>query len=166
MNPSHFAAPRASSRSVGQYRWVLLWLSIGCVTAILLLANAVRDYVFVSRLLATQQVRHQMTQIAAQIEQQLRRSAPTSDTLESALGGSSFGAESINLRDQEGTLLEHLGVRFPASSFSLQEEHNAFSRREPLAYASTSGSRQFLEGFSCRTQSNHRSLTADSKLVT
>src|SRR5438552_439407 len=132
MNPSHFAAPRASSRSVGQYRWVLLWLSIGCVTAILLLANAVRDYVFVSRLLATQQVRHQMTQIAAQIEQQLRRSAPTSDTLESALGGSSFGAESINLRDQEGTLLEHLGVRFPASSFSLQEEHNAFSRREPL----------------------------------
>ncbi len=98
MNPSHFALPRASSSSVGQYRWVLLWLSIGCVTAILLLANAVRDYVFVSRLLANQQVRHQMTQIAAQIEQ-IRRSAPTSDTLQSALGSSSFGAESINLRD-------------------------------------------------------------------
>lgn len=132
MNPSHFSLPRSCSSSVGQYRWVLLWLSIGCVTAILLLANALRDYVFVSRLLATQQVRHQMTQIAAQIEQQVRRSAPTPDTLQSALGSSSFGAESINLRDQAGALLEHLGVRFPAPSFSLQEEHNAFSRREPL----------------------------------
>jgi hypothetical protein len=131
MNPSHFALPRASSSSVGQYRWVILWLSIGCVTAILLLANAVRDYMFVSRLLATQQVRHQMAQIAAQIEQQLRRSAQTSDTLQSALGGS-FGAASIDLRDQEGTLLEHLGAGFPASSFSLEEERNAFSRREPL----------------------------------
>ena len=60
-NSSHFALSRASSSSVGQYRWVILWLSIGCVTAILLLANAVRDYVFVSRLLATQQVRHQMS---------------------------------------------------------------------------------------------------------
>jgi hypothetical protein len=55
--------------SASRYRWVIVWLGIGCAIAILLLANAVRDYVFVSRLLATQQVRHQMTQIAAQIEQ-------------------------------------------------------------------------------------------------
>ena len=129
--PSSIASGK-SSHSAGRYRWVIVWLSIGCATAILLLANAVRDYVFVSRLLATQQVRHQMTQIAAQIEQQLRRGAPTSDTVQSALAGSSLRAGSINLRDTHGTLLEHLGVSFPASSFSLEEEHSAFSRREPL----------------------------------
>jgi len=110
-NSSHFALPprlpAPSANTAGSDCG-----SIGCVTAILLLANAVRDYVFVSRLLATQQVRHQMTQVAAQIEQLLRRSAPTSDTLQSALGGS-FGAASINLRDQEGTFA-------PASLYSLK----------------------------------------------
>ncbi len=56
-----FSVNTSSSRAAGRYRWVLLWFSIGCVIAVILMVNAVRDYVFVSRLLATQQVRHQMT---------------------------------------------------------------------------------------------------------
>jgi hypothetical protein len=121
-----------SSRSAGRYRWVVVWLSIGCAIAILLTANAVRDYLFVSRLLAIQQVRHQITQIAAQIGQHLRRNPLTPDTLQSALAGSPIGEASINLRNGEGTLLEHLGGSFPASSFSVGEEHSAFSQREQL----------------------------------
>jgi Stage II sporulation protein E (SpoIIE) len=121
-----------SSRPNGRYRWVIVWLSISCATAILLLANAVRDYMFVSRLLSTQQVRHQMAQVAAQVEQQLRRSVSTEDALQNIFGSSPPGAASINLRDTDGTLLDHLGAGFPASSFSLEEEHDAFSRRQPL----------------------------------
>jgi sigma-B regulation protein RsbU (phosphoserine phosphatase) len=87
---------------------------------------------FVSRLLAIQQVRRQMTQIAAEIGQHLRRNELTPNTLNTALAGSPIGEESINLRNPEGTLLEHLGGAFPASSFSFAEEHSAFFRREQL----------------------------------
>jgi serine phosphatase RsbU (regulator of sigma subunit) len=87
---------------------------------------------FVSRLLAVQQVRHQMTQIAAQVGQHLRRNELTSDSLQSALAEVPIGEASINLRNAEGTLLEHLGGSFPVSSFSPEEEHSAFSRREQL----------------------------------
>jgi hypothetical protein len=120
------------SRSAGRYRWVIVWLSIGSAIAFLLLANAVRDYVFVSRVLATQQVRRQMTQLVAQVEQQLRRNDLAPDTLERALAGASRGEEAINLRSSEGVLLEHLGSSFPESPFSLDEVHNAFMRREQL----------------------------------
>jgi stage II sporulation SpoE-like protein len=120
------------SRSAGRYRWVVVWLSIGCAMALLLLANAVRDYAFVSRILAIQQVRHQMTQIAAEVEQRLRRNDIKEGILQSALAGSPRGEESINLRNTDGVLLEHLGRDFPHTEFSREEEHNAFSRREAL----------------------------------
>jgi hypothetical protein len=45
---------------------------------------------FVSRLLAVQQVRRQMTQIAAQIGQHLRRNELTSDSIRTALAGGGY----------------------------------------------------------------------------
>src|SRR5579863_7431462 len=92
-----FTGTATSSGSAGR-RWVVAWLGIGCAIAIVLLANAVRDYTFVSHLLATQQVRRQMTQIAAQVEQQLRRNELTADTLETALATSTVDEEAIDLR--------------------------------------------------------------------
>jgi hypothetical protein len=137
-----------STRSAGPYRWVIVWLSIGCVIALLLTANAVRDYFFVSRLLAIQQVRHQMTQIAAQVGQHLRRNPLAPGTLQSSLAGSAIGEASINLRSGDGTLLEHLGGSFPPSSFSIGEEHTALFRREPLVRAvSTPGGDLVVEAF-------------------
>lgn len=132
MTFSRFANTDTQPLSGGRYRWVIVWLSVGCAIAFLLLANAVRDYVFVSRLLATQQVRHQMTQLSVQVEQLLRRKELSTDTLQSALASSLPKAESINLRNAEGVVLEHLGGSFPATAFSLEEEHIAFSQREPL----------------------------------
>ena len=38
-------------------RWVTAWLIAGAALALLLLANSIRDYLFVWRLLAVQQVR-------------------------------------------------------------------------------------------------------------
>jgi sigma-B regulation protein RsbU (phosphoserine phosphatase) len=109
-----------------------VWFSVGGVIATILMVNAVRDYLFVSRLLATQQVRHQMSQLAAQVEQYLRGHEVTPGTLERAMAGSSPYAESINLRNSEGVLLEHVGISFPTSAFTTEEEHSAFSRREQI----------------------------------
>ena len=122
----------ADSRSAGRYRWVVVWLSVGAMIAFLLIANTVRDYVFVSRLLATQQVRHQMTQIAAQVEQQLRRSELTSDTLQTALSGSERGDEAVDVRSSDGSVLQHLGPSFPDSTISMEQARAAFSQREAL----------------------------------
>ncbi len=127
-----FSVNTSSSQAAGRYGWVLVWFSIGCVIALILAVNAVRDYVFVSRLLATQQIRHQMTQIAAQVEQDFRSHDDPGDTLQSALASTSLQAESINLRSPEGDLLAHRGSEFPGAAFSLEEEHAAFSRRQPL----------------------------------
>jgi hypothetical protein len=55
------------------YRWVTACLWISAVFALLLLANSIRDYRFVSRLIATEQVRHKMSQQAIALEPQLRQ---------------------------------------------------------------------------------------------
>ncbi len=126
------AKTAADSRSAGRYRWVTVWLSIGGLIALLLIANTVRDYIFVSRILATQQVRHQMTQLAAQVEQHLRHSEVSSDTLQAALSGTARGEEAVDLRTSDGVLVEHLGSSFPAAAFSLDEVHQSFAQHEAL----------------------------------
>jgi len=53
----------ASRRDLARtYRWVTVWLIAGAVLALLLLANSIRDYRFVSRLLTVQQVRQELSQ--------------------------------------------------------------------------------------------------------
>jgi len=111
---------------------VTVWLAMGAAIALLLSANAVRDYLFVSRLLATQQVRRQMAQLAAQVEQQSRRSEVAPHTLESVLAESLRGDEAINLRDLDGAQLDHVGRELPASAFTFEQERDAFIRHEPL----------------------------------
>ena len=49
-------------------RWLIAWLIVAALPAVLLLANSVRDYLFVWRILATQQVRHQMAGYAVALE--------------------------------------------------------------------------------------------------
>jgi sigma-B regulation protein RsbU (phosphoserine phosphatase) len=124
--------PAAQPRSASRYRWIVAWLSVGCAIAFLLLGNAVLDYRFVARLLATQQVRHQMSQMSSQVEQEIRRDGVTPDTLQKALADTPRDAESINLRNSEGTVLQHVGEAFPANAFSLEEERRAFAQRQPL----------------------------------
>ena len=122
----------SDSRSAGLYRWVLAWLSMSCAIGFGLLGSTIRDYRFVSQLLATQQVRHQMTLTAAQIEQNLRRNDLANDTLEAVLAGTQRGDESIELRSADGVLLQHLGTAFPTSAFTIDEVHDSLAKREPL----------------------------------
>ena len=141
----------SDSRSAGLYRWVLVWLGMGCAIGFVLLGSTIRDYRFVSRLLATQQVRHQMTQTAALVEQHLRRNDLTADTLQAALAGTQRGDAAIELRTTEGELLQHLGTAFPASAFTLDEIHDSLAKRESLyRTVSSAGTDLVVEVFPMR----------------
>ena len=50
------------------YRWVTAWLIAGAVLALLLLANWIRDYLFVWRILAVQQVRRRLSEQVVALE--------------------------------------------------------------------------------------------------
>lgn len=55
------------------YRLIYIPLAAGAILSLILLTNSIRDYVFVSRLLATQQIRHRMREYIATLDQQLKR---------------------------------------------------------------------------------------------
>ena len=123
----------ASARS---YRWVRAWLIAGVLLALLLLANSIRDYLFVSRILAVQQVRRQISQHAATLEQELRQNwTPGTSRLkvlteEIARSGSVEPAW-IVLKSPEGTILEQEGTP-EVQPFSSADETEHFKTRQPL----------------------------------
>jgi hypothetical protein len=130
----------SKARSERIYRWVTVWLSLSAAIALLLLANSIRDYFFVARLIATQQIRHEMSQRAATLERQLRQDPTTRASAVTSLmeaGGHPVWTE---LRGLDGKVLEHAGG--PAQRlFSDDEERNHSRNREPLykVVATTSG---------------------------
>lgn len=141
----------SDSRSASLYRWVIVWLFMSNVIGFILAGSTIRDYRFVSRLLATQQVRHQMTQTAAQIEQHLRRNNLAADTLQAALAGTQRGDEALELRNADGVLLQHLGTDFPASAFSSDEVRDSLIKREALyRTVSSAGGDLVVEAFPMR----------------
>ena len=121
----------STARSGRIYRWVIAWLSVSAAIALLLLANSIRDYFFVARLIATQQTRHEMSQQAITLERRLRqdptRKAAAVTSLMEA-GGHLVWAE---LRGPDGKVLENAGG--PSKRlFSDDEERKHARTREPL----------------------------------
>ena len=117
------------------YRWVTAWLIAGAVLALLLLANSIRDYLFVWRLLAVQQVRQELSQQMVALEQMLRRS-PTPgpsplELLAEAIDGASDKPLWIEIRRPDGSVLARRGSA-GARQFSSEEESAHFRNREPL----------------------------------
>ena len=117
------------------YRRVTVWLIAGAVLAVLLLANSIRDYLFVSRLLTVQQVRRELSASMAALEQKLRRSpTPGLSPLE-PLAGATDGASDtptwIEIRRPDGSVLARRGSA-GARLFSSDEESSHFRNREAL----------------------------------
>jgi hypothetical protein len=140
MNSISQAFETTKTRSVRIYRWVIAWLCVSAVIALLLLANSIRDYRFVSRLIATQQVRHQMSQHAAALERQLRQDPLTRETAVNSLIEAGGNPVWIELRSPDGKVLEHVGGA-AQRLFSEDEEHNHARNHEPLysVVATTAG---------------------------
>ncbi|MGC1451996.1 MAG: PP2C family protein-serine/threonine phosphatase [Candidatus Sulfotelmatobacter sp.] len=131
MNSISQAFETSKTRSVRIYRWVTAWLGISAVIALLLLANSIRDYGFVSRLIATEQVRHQMSQHATALERQLRQDPLTRGSAVNSLMEAGGNPVWIELRGPDGKVLEHAGGSAPRL-FSEDEEHTHARNHEPL----------------------------------
>jgi sigma-B regulation protein RsbU (phosphoserine phosphatase) len=113
------------------YRWVIAWLSLAALIAILLLANTIRDYFFVARVIATQQIRHQMNQSAAVLERELRRDPNSRVSAMNSLIEPGSHAVWIELRNPDGNVIEHAGN--PSQRlFAYDEERNHARNHEPL----------------------------------
>ena len=131
MNSISQAFETSKTRSVRIYRWVTAWLFISAVIALLLLANSIRDYRFVSRFIATAQVRHQMSQRATALEHQLRQNPLTREAEVNALMEAGGNPVWIELRGPDGKVLEHAGG--PAQRLFSHEDEISHSRNhEPL----------------------------------
>jgi Stage II sporulation protein E (SpoIIE) len=118
------------------YRWAATWLIAGGVLALLLLANSVRDYLFVWRLLAVQQVRHAMSQQVVALEQRLRRSsapAPSpADLVSDAMGSAADKPLWIEIRRPDGGAVLARGGSDGPRLFSSEEESEHFRLRQAL----------------------------------
>jgi Stage II sporulation protein E (SpoIIE) len=121
----------SKTRSVRIYRWVIVWLCLSAVIALLLLANSIRDYRFVARLIATQQVRHQMSQQAAALERQLRQDPLTRGSAVNSLMDAAGRPVWIQLRGPDGKVLEHVGAT-AQQLFSDDEERTHARNHDPL----------------------------------
>jgi hypothetical protein len=121
----------SKARSGRIYRWVTVWLSLSAAIALLLLANSIRDYFFVARLIATQQIRHEMSQRAASLERELRQDPTSRASAVASLveaGGHPIWTE---LRGPDGTVLEHAGG--PSQRVFSGDEYRRHARdHEPL----------------------------------
>lgn len=127
---------QASRRDLARtYRWVTAWLIAGAVLALLLLANSIRDYLFVSRLLTVQQVRQELSQYVVALEQKLRRSpTPASSPLELLADATDSAPDKplwIEIRRPDGSVLARRGSA-GARLFSSDEESAHFRNRQAL----------------------------------
>jgi hypothetical protein len=117
------------------YAWVTVWLIAGAVLALLLLVNSIRDYLFVWRILAVQQVRQELSQQVVALEQRLRRSpAPDLSPLELLVDATDSAPDDprwIELRRPDGGVLARRGSP-GARLFSNEEESTRFRNRQAL----------------------------------
>jgi sigma-B regulation protein RsbU (phosphoserine phosphatase) len=128
------ASGRERSTLTRARRWLVGWLVLAVLLALAVLVNAVRDYVFVWRILAAQQVRHHMAEYVASLEQALRRptapamapaellAVPTEPTID---------ATWAEVRQLDGTVVARRGA-VQGPTFRRDEEVIHFRNHEPL----------------------------------
>jgi hypothetical protein len=151
------------------YRWVYVWLGVGALLSLLLLTNSVRDYSFIAKLLATQQVRHQMRQDLSGLEQKLRQgSTETSgrtsrlELLLAELKASGGRPLWIEFRKMNGPVLEQYGD--PALHiFTEEQEVTGFRTHEPVyRVVAVPGGSAVVEAFAMYDASVHEDATPSS----
>ncbi len=151
---------RSTSRSFSRralartYGWVAAWLGAAAVLALLLLANSIRSYLSVWRILAVQQVRQELSRQAVVLEQAFRREAVPPPSASAALaqlsGNSSEKPLWIEMRMPDGTVLAREGIPSPGR-FSSEDESAAFRNHQSLyRVLGTPGGEAVAEVFALR----------------
>ena len=117
------------------YRLIYVPLAAGAILSLILLTNSFRDYVFVARLLATQQVRHRMREYMATFDQQLKRSERRDDSrLNLLLDDVKAAGETplwIAIRSPDGSTLEQYGDS-TLHVFQKEEEESGLRKHEAV----------------------------------
>lgn len=117
------------------YRLIYIPLVAGAILSLILLTNSFRDYIFVSRLLATQQVRHRMREYMATLDQQLKRVERRNDSrLNLLLDDVKASGERplwIAIRYPDGSTLEQYGDS-TLHVFQKEEEDNGLRKHEAV----------------------------------
>lgn len=124
-----FETSKTQSRRI--YRWVTAWLLLSAIIALLLLGNSIRDYRFVSRLIATNQVRHEMAQQASTFERQMRQDPSTRASAVLAVMEAGGNPVWVELYGSDGGVLEHAGSP-EQQVFSDEERHTHARNHEAL----------------------------------
>lgn len=145
------SSPAGRRHLARTYRWVAVWLVAGAVLALLLLVNSIRDYLFVWRILAVQQVRQALSQQVVSLEQRLRRTATPNVSPLELLGDATDSSPGnplwIELRAADGGVLARRGSS-GARSFSSEEESAHFRNRQALyKVVPTPGGEAVVEAF-------------------
>ena len=141
---------QAGTRNLARsYRYVTAWLIAGAVLALMLFANSIRDYLYVSRILAVQQVRHELSRYVVSLEQKLRRTPASSpsDLLADTTDSAASELLWVEIRRADGAVLARRGPDRPRL-FSADEESAHFRDREPLyKIVPASGGETVVEAF-------------------
>jgi hypothetical protein len=136
LRPQPIAKADRRTRSLkGNRRWVSIWLGMGVLFALILLANSFRDYFFVARILSIQEVRHQMAEHITVFERQLSENVSSDEPLLKLLTAQmSTGPNKplwIVLREPEGHITGQTGIQ-EREAFTHDQEITHFRNRQPL----------------------------------
>ena len=117
------------------YRWVTACVIAAAVLALLLLANSMVDYRYVSRLLTVQQVRRDLDDAVVALERKLRQSGPPEPSLQEMLAQApQEGATKplwVEIRRPDGSVVARQGLAAPRL-FTSEEESLHFRNRDAL----------------------------------
>lgn len=134
----------------GRYRWFRASLVIGSLLAILLVADSVANYVFVSRRIVVEQLRHDMNKESATLERQLHRVASGNlAALKQVFAETAKDRKTgwMELRDHDGRVLARTGLEL-TPSFSEEQVRNGMAAHEPITtLRNTSAGRMIVELF-------------------
>lgn len=148
----------ANTRSVQTYRWVWVWLALGVVFALLLLANSIRDYFFVARIITIQQVRQRVGQHITTFGRDLleMENAPSNDQLTKILSAEFATGQSqplwILMEGPDGKEVGRAGAQLH-QTFTRSQEDDHFRNRQPLySVVSTPAGEAVVEAFPVRVR--------------
>lgn len=138
---------RKSSRNAGGYRWFQVWIALGLVLAILLLASSISTYVLVSRRLVVDHLRSEMAAQVANLDREIQRGAVRDSAQLTALlhqfqERSNGRIASIRIENDGATVAQAGGLEVMAFSNDYVRAH--LPSRQPIFTAVNSSAGRIL----------------------
>lgn len=124
-----------------RYRWFQALLAFGGMLAVLLFANSVFNYVWMTRRMGVEQARQEMRRQVVALERQMRQTGavPLASRIQELAKNSDGRIAWVEVRDRKGQTLARSGLN-PGPSFSPERIRSRLSNREPVMTVRRTGS--------------------------